>query len=82
MKPTNVDKQSVGASTPGLFAASRNRLMSFNTPQLSPLKMVQSPFMALGEGSIFDSHLSLNNDFRLEEGPPQDDTFQQVNESS
>lgn len=58
-------------NTPNGFGLPRNRLLSFNTPQLSPLRMVQSPFMNLGEGSIFDNQLNLyNNEFRLEEGAP------------
>ncbi len=54
--------------TPNIFQGGRSRLLSFNTPQLSPLRMIQSPYMNLVEGSIFDNQLSLAGDFRLEEG--------------
>lgn len=40
---------------------------SFNTPYLSPLRMINSPYN-IGEGSIFDNQLNLAADFRLEEG--------------
>lgn len=69
MKQNNMnqsDKLCFG--TPNSFGPGRSRLLSFNTPQLSPLRMIQSPYMNLGEGSIFDNQLSLAGDFRLEEG--------------
>jgi hypothetical protein len=53
-------------NTPNVFQSGRARLLSFNTPQLSPLRMIQSPYMNLGEGSIFDNQLSLAGEFRLE----------------
>lgn len=31
-------------NTPNLMGSYRNRLLSFNTPKLSPMHMVQSPF--------------------------------------
>jgi hypothetical protein len=46
-------------NTPNIFQTGRSRLLSFNTPQLSPLRMIQSPYMNLGEGSIFDNQLSM-----------------------
>lgn len=55
-------------NTPNIFQPGRARLLSFNTPQLSPLRMIQSPYMNLGEGSIFENQLSLAGEFRLEEG--------------
>ncbi len=53
--------------TPGLIGMSRKRLLSMNTPQLSPMRIIQSPFMNLGENNVFDSNLNMNNDFQLEE---------------
>lgn len=46
-------------NTPNTFAFGRSRLLSFNTPQLSPLRMVQSPYLNLGEGSLFDNQLNM-----------------------
>lgn len=45
----------------------RNRLLSLNTPKLSPLQMVQSPFPMIGN-NLFESNLNMANDyFKLEE---------------
>lgn len=69
MKPNNATQpDKLILNTPNIFQAGRSRLLSFNTPQLSPLRMIQSPYMNLGEGSIFDNQLSLAGEFRLEEG--------------
>ena len=48
-------------NTPNTFGLNggRSRLLSFNTPQLSPMRMVQSPYMNLGEGSLFDNQLNI-----------------------
>ena len=69
-------------NTPNIFQAARSRLLSFNTPQLSPLRMIQSPYMNLGEGSIFDNQLSLAGEFRLEEGNVVEENVEPVQESS
>lgn len=45
--------------TPNVFQSGRSRLLSFNTPQLSPLRMIQSPYMNLGDGSLFENQLSM-----------------------
>jgi hypothetical protein len=68
MKPnnsSNPNEKMVMINTPNTFAG-RARLLSFNTPQLSPLRMVQSPYLNLGEGSIFDNQLNMPGEFRLE----------------
>lgn len=68
MKPnnsSNPNEKMVMINTPNTFAG-RTRLLSFNTPQLSPLRMVQSPYLNLGEGSIFDNQLNMPGEFRLE----------------
>jgi len=39
-------------NTPNFFGH-RNRLLSINTPKLSPLRMVQSPFPHLAEPNYF-----------------------------
>lgn len=46
--------------TPGYYG-NRNRLLSMNTPKLSPLRMVQSPFPSLAEPNFFDSQLNMGN---------------------
>lgn len=69
MKPnnsSNPNEKMVMINTPNTFAMGRSRLLSFNTPQLSPLRMVQSPYLNLGEGSIFDNQLNMPGEFRLE----------------
>jgi len=66
MKQTNSNPpEKLVLNTPNVFQGARARLLSFNTPQLSPLRMIQSPYMNLGEGSIFDNQLSLAGEFRL-----------------
>ena len=68
MKPnnsSNPNEKMVMINTPNTFSG-RARLLSFNTPQLSPLRMVQSPYLNLGEGSIFDNQLNMPGEFRLE----------------
>ena len=44
--------------------------------------MIQSPYMNLGEGSIFDNQLSLAGEFRLEEGNVVEENVEPVQESS
>jgi hypothetical protein len=69
MKQNNPNQsEKLTLHTPNTFSHGRSRLLSFNTPQLSPLRMIQSPYMNLGDGSLFDNQLSLAGDFRLEEG--------------
>lgn len=66
MKPnnsSNPNDKMLMINTPNTFAVGRPRLLSFNTPQLSPLRMVQSPY--IGEGSIFDNQLNLPGEFKL-----------------
>ncbi len=43
---SNPNEKIIGTPNTFNFSA-RNRLLSFNTPQLSPLRMVQSPFMTI-----------------------------------
>jgi len=49
-----------GPLTPNYFGH-RHRLLSINTPKLSPLRMVQSPFPSLTEPNFFDSQLNMGN---------------------
>ena len=49
MKQTNSNPpEKLVLNTPNVFQGARARLLSFNTPQLSPLRMIQSPYMNLG----------------------------------
>lgn len=49
MKPGNANQpEKLILNTPNVFQTGRSRLLSFNTPQLSPLRMIQSPYMNLG----------------------------------
>jgi hypothetical protein len=66
------------ANTPNYFTH-RHRLLSMNTPKLSPLRMVQSPFPSLNEPNFFDNQLNMNNDFRLEEPQPTEEYVEPVN---
>lgn len=62
MKPNTTnpnEKEKLALSTPNGFQSGRARLLSFNTPQLSPLRMIQSPYMNLGDGSLFENQLSM-----------------------
>jgi hypothetical protein len=79
MKLNQTQPEKIVLNTPNTFAHPRGRLLSFNTPQLSPLKMIQSPFMNIGENSLFEHQLGLNADFRLEEGQPIEENFEAVN---
>jgi hypothetical protein len=83
MKPNNnpQNDKMMMINTPNTFAFGRSRLLSFNTPQLSPLRMGQSPYMGMGDHSIFDNQLG-GAEFRLEEGPPMEENVQPVQESS
>jgi len=66
MKQGNTSQpEKINLSTPNTFAYGRSRLYSLNTPQLSPLKMIQSPFINIGEGCLFENQLSLAGEFRL-----------------
>lgn len=47
-------------NTPNLMGTHRNRLLSFNTPMLSPMHMVQSPFPNMEPG-LFESQLNMVN---------------------
>jgi len=67
--------------TPNTFlTGARARLHSFNTPQLSPLplRMIQSPYPFLGDGSIFENQLIMGGEFKLEEEPLIEDNVEQV----
>ena len=66
------------SNTPNYFGH-RHRLLSMNTPKLSPLRMVQSPFPSLNEPNFFDSQLNMGNDFRLEEPQPTEEYVEPVN---
>ena len=44
----NAQAEKLVLNTPNTFAMGRGRLLSFNTPQLSPLRMIQSPYMNMG----------------------------------
>lgn len=83
MKPNNPgnDKMQM-INTPNTFTVGRSRLLSFNTPQLSPMKMVQSPYLNLGDPSLFDNQLNIAGEFRLEEGCPLEENVEPVQESS
>lgn len=65
-QPNNNNPNSSG--NPNYFYQ-RGRLLSMNTPKLSPLRMVQSPF-PIAEPNFFDSNMNIGNEFRLEEPQP------------
>ena len=73
MKPNNnpQNDKMMMINTPNTFTFGRSRLLSFNTPQLSPLRMGQSPYLNISDQTPFDNHLAMNGEFRLEEGAPQ-----------
>jgi hypothetical protein len=64
MRQNGLTNNYAPSNTPNYFG-NRNRLLSINTPKLSPLRMVQSPFPSLPEPNFFESQLSMGNDFRL-----------------
>ena len=84
MKPNNnpPNDKMVMINTPNTFTFGRSRLLSFNTPQLSPLRMGQSPYLNISDQPAYDSQLGMPGEFRLEEGNPAEDIVQPVAESS
>lgn len=64
MRQNGLPNSYIPVTTPNYFGH-RNRLLSINTPKLSPLRMVQSPFPILTEPNIFDSQLNMGYEFRL-----------------
>jgi hypothetical protein len=60
MRPNGYSNSYGSSNTPNFFSH-RNRLLSINTPKLSPLRMVQSPFPSLPEPNFFDSQLNMGN---------------------
>ena len=68
MKPNSpAPPEKLQLLTPNPFQFSnRGRLLSFSTPQLSPMRMIQSPYpIGNQDASIFDGHL-MQADFKLE----------------
>jgi hypothetical protein len=64
MRQNGLSNNYSSGNTPGFFSH-RNRLLSINTPKLSPLRMVQSPFPSLPEPNFFENQLNMGHEFRL-----------------
>ena len=61
----NVLSNKYGPSNTPNYFGHHHKLLSINTPKLSPLRLVQSPFPSLAEPNFFDSQLNMGNEFRL-----------------
>ena len=84
MKPNNnpQNDKMMMINTPNTFTFGRARLLSFNTPQLSPLRIGHSPYMDIGDHNMFDNQMSIPGEFQLEEGAPIEENVHPVPESS
>lgn len=81
MKPNGPPSNNpLNSSSNPSYIIQRGRLLSMNTPKLSPLRMVQSPF-PIAEPNFFDGNMNICNEFRLEEPQPAEEYVEPVQES-